>query len=128
MTDFETRIDQAISTAVAEQLQEQRRMRELVDRVEELLVTLSDGMADLAGQVGATTRLADRQRQLDEVVASAVDRIEAELVQRADQVLRDLSARAEEVLSGLQQAMSAERVEPGTMPTSPPPPPPAPGR
>ena len=60
MSDIEFRVDKAFSSAVEQQLDEQREIRRLVSRVDESLIALSDGMVDLSGQLSAATDRPDR--------------------------------------------------------------------
>lgn len=124
MDDVEFRVDQAFSTAVQDQIDEQRAIRKLVSRVDESLVALSDGLVDLSGQLRHGTLTPEDLEQTRAELAESISRVERSVGGVAERLpdvdapaVEDLIARTRadllEALSRLERAEApvAEAVE-----------------
>ncbi|MGI9015621.1 MAG: hypothetical protein ACR2HR_00705 [Euzebya sp.] len=128
MSDIETRVDQAFSEAVSQQLNEQREIRRLVSRVDESLVALSDGLVDLASQLGgaADTMSADRVSPEDlerarQDLNQAIERVDSHVGQIAErvgdvEVIHDIRGLVSSTRVDLVEAMA--RLERGAAPVA----------
>ncbi|MEO2105036.1 MAG: hypothetical protein ABGZ36_05275, partial [Actinomycetota bacterium] len=112
MSDIEFRVDKAFSSAVEQQLDEQREIRRLVSRVDESLIALSDGMVDLSGQLSAATDRPDRAavtpQDLEQARQELADHI-TRVSDRIGDVSRQLSERRDD--GELASTLSATRAD-----------------
>ena len=128
MSDIESRVDQAFESAVTAQLEEQREIRRLVDRVEASLITVSDGLATLSEQVnGTSTDISQAMvtpRELEYVrdqLVSAIDRVDAGVSTVGDRLgdddaLTEVRRLVVGLRDDLQEGLA--RVENGTSPVA----------
>lgn len=112
MSDIEFRVDKAFSSAVEQQLDEQREIRRLVSRVDESLIALSDGMVDLSGQLSAATDRPDRPAVTPEDLEQARQELADHITRVSDRigdVSRQLSERRDD--GELASTLSATRAD-----------------
>ena len=112
MSDIEFRVDKAFSSAVEQQLDEQREIRRLVSRVDESLIALSDGMVDLSGQLSAATDRPDRAAVTPEDLEQARQELADHITRVSDRigdVSRQLSERRDD--GEMASTLSATRAD-----------------